>query len=98
MSWLDTIGRDKVDVALDALRKQRDEGHHGVKACLDYANGDERFALWLRLVNAAVTRKAGVSLFDLADVTLRDWFDDGYTPNDAAREALSSDDLYGSFE
>lgn len=59
-----------------------------------YARGDARFAVWLALVDKRVARKVGISLFDLGDCTLRDWFEDGLSPSEAAGEALASDDTY----
>lgn len=59
---------------------------------LGYANNDhsitsytqdEGFRLWLKILDMRVLRRLGVSLFDLRDFTLRDWYDDGITPKQA---------------
>lgn len=62
-----------------------------------YANGDAKFALWLALVDAHVTRRAHVGLFDLGDWPMRDAYDDGVPPSEAALEALRLDDTFGDF-
>jgi len=48
------------------------------------------FEQWMREVNRIVTHIAGVSVHDLADATFRDWYDDEYTPNEAANEVLEA--------
>jgi len=48
----------------------------------------DTFAEWLRQVDAACERIAGVSVHDLADCCFADWHDDGITPTQAARRAL----------
>ena len=63
----------------------------------DYSGGHIAFEGWLRLTDKAVRRKAGLSLFDLADTTLYDFFEDGITPSEAATLVLSEDDTFGGF-
>ncbi len=46
------------------------------------------YSAWMSAVDEAVWRKAGVSVYDLPDCTYRDWFEAGWTPNQAARSAL----------
>jgi hypothetical protein len=46
------------------------------------------FEEWLRAVDERVQRIAGLGLDDLPDVSLRDWYEDGFTPNAAARKAI----------
>lgn len=60
-----------------------------------YANGDSKFAIWLAAVDTKVQRVAGVGLFDLGDWLIRDAYDSGFTPTEAAREALAQDDTFG---
>jgi hypothetical protein len=63
----------------------------------NYAHGDAEFALWMALVDHNLARKVGLGLFDLADWPMRDAFDDGMSPSEAAQEALRSDDTFGGF-
>lgn len=46
---------------------------------------------WEKLVDAAVQMQVGVSLHDLADMPLRDWYDAGMLPGEAAAEALAEE-------
>lgn len=49
------------------------------------------FAAWMDAVDRNCYAIAGLSIHDLADMPFRDWFDDGVTPNEAARQALASE-------
>jgi hypothetical protein len=44
---------------------------------------------WLQEVDRIVSETAGLSLFDLEDVPMRDWFEDRVRARTAARRALS---------
>ena len=59
-----------------------------------YAGGHIGFEAWLIVADREVSRKAGVGLLDLPDVALRDWYDDGITPREAAELALENDDCF----
>jgi hypothetical protein len=48
----------------------------------------QSFEEWRKAVDAAVSRATGLSLDDLPDVALRDWYDDGVTPKSAASRAV----------
>lgn len=48
----------------------------------------EGYTGWENAVDEAVYRIAGVSLYDLPDVDLWSWWEDGYGPSSAARKAL----------
>lgn len=43
---------------------------------------------WVRRVDASVERKVGLSIHELPDVPLRDWYDDGVTSGGAATRAI----------
>lgn len=43
---------------------------------------------WMRLVDAAVARIAGLSAYDLPDYCYRDAYDDGESPTATARAAI----------
>lgn len=45
-----------------------------------YSNGDDWFAVWLFILDYHIRRRVGVSLFDMPDAPLRDYFDDGMRP------------------
>jgi hypothetical protein len=53
---------------------------------------------YLRVCNSLGFAKAGVSIFDLADVTWRDWYDNHLPPQDAVDEALADNDFPSSEE
>ncbi len=49
------------------------------------------FDEWMKQLDKAVSDLSGLSAHDLADQPYRDWFDSGYSPEDAAREALKNE-------
>jgi hypothetical protein len=90
MTWLDSKPADVVGDAIHALSKDP-----AAADALDYAGGDDRFALWLHLVDKRCRTVFGIGIFDLEDWTWRDAFDDGSSP----KEALADfDDHFGLTE
>jgi hypothetical protein len=89
MTWLDTQDTGKVQEWQAAYRTLASLSH-----IREYDGGDERFGVWLALVNARLTRGVGVGLFDLADWNMRDAYEDGMSPREAALEALRNDDTF----
>ena len=59
------------------------------------AAGNLYFGVWLALTDRRVQRRVGLGLLDLADAPLRDWFDDGIQPSEAASLVLAADDTFG---
>jgi hypothetical protein len=57
----------------------------------DYAAGDSDFAEWLHAVDKVIANEFGVSLFDLPDRNMRDLFDDGAQPLEAATEIMDEE-------
>lgn len=49
---------------------------------------EETFEQWYKRVDRAVLQRAGLWVDDLPDCPFRDWFDDGFTPDEAAEMAL----------
>lgn len=92
MTWIDVQDPAKVESSLTQL-KATDRGRHIIE---HYAGGDERFGLWLALADRRMTRAVGVGFSDISDWRWRDAYDEGYTPSEAAREALASDDTYAA--
>ena len=92
MTWLDEQDAGKVDAALAKLRSTERGRTHIVEA-----GGDERFGLWLALVDQRMLRLIGLGYRDISDWRWADAYEDGYSPRDAAREALESDDTYQEF-
>ena len=45
---------------------------------------------WKAAVDKAVSSMVGLSVDDLPDCPLRDWYDDGLSPATAARQAIQS--------
>lgn len=83
---------EKIRAALANYRERRDTPQ--LRRVSEYDGGDDRFGLWLALVDARIVRRVGVGLFDLADWNMRDAYEGGSSPAEGAREALESDDLY----
>ena len=55
----------------------------------DYVDGsDPKFLAWMRAVDAAVSRKVGLSVMDLADIDFVSLFVDGVRPGAAANMAI----------
>jgi hypothetical protein len=48
------------------------------------------FDVWMSEVDAALVRKIGVSSSDLPDFCYRDAYDEGFTPEEAADEAIEA--------
>lgn len=97
-TWVDTREAEepeKIRAALANYRERRKTPQ--LRRVSEYDGGDDRFGLWLALVDARIGRRVGVGLFDLADWNMRDAYDDGSSPKDAAQQALESDDLYAGF-
>ena len=61
----------------------------------EYAGGDLEFGIWLVRTDRVMRRvtHGALSLFDLADCLLRDKYESGSEPRDAAMEALEEDEL-----
>ena len=53
------------------------------------------FGAWFNEVNKCVERICGLSAEDLSDQPYNDWFNDGYTPQEAAHECLSDNGWEG---
>jgi hypothetical protein len=53
------------------------------------------FAEWMREVDAAVWARAGLSVYDLEDVALADWYEDGVRAKTAAGRALRASGFRG---
>lgn len=52
------------------------------------AANEDHFRDWMGAVDRAVSARVGLSAADLPDCPYRDWFDDGVTPQTAARRAV----------
>ena len=52
-----------------------------------------KFQAWMHECDQWLLGKVQVSTYEIADWTWRDAFDDGMSPEDAAREAFEADDL-----
>jgi hypothetical protein len=89
MTWLDEQPADKVAKGLDIYQRLG-------RPMASYAGDDDRFGWWLKLTDLAVQKRIGLGLFDLADWTLRDLYDDGASPLTAALETIAHDDTFGS--
>lgn len=87
---IDTLDPQQVVSSIDAMR-QSDHGRFYID---QVAGGDERFALYLLLIDKKMRLLLGVTHRDTEDAPWRAMYDDGMCPADAIREALSRDDLY----
>lgn len=50
-----------------------------------------KFAQWLKEVDGVIGGICGLGHNDIADQTWYDWFADGYSPEEAAQEALENE-------
>ena len=90
MNWWDEQDTQRQD-RLNAMLDSEDGSEY-----LAYAHGEREFAAWLVIAEVICFRRHGVSIFDLADWTWRDAYDNDTTPNAALREALEFDGTYGN--
>jgi hypothetical protein len=97
MTWIDVREAQEPDKIRAALADYATRRGTTLRRVGEYDGGDDRFGLWLALVDARIVRRVGVGLFDLADWNMRDAYESGASPREAAQEALESDDLYASF-
>lgn len=67
--------------------------HPHAARCLDYARGDREFAAWLLVAEVTCRHDTGLSIFDLADWTWRDAYEDDVPPLDALQDALAADGI-----
>ena len=93
-TWLDTRPAQSVSDAVEAIVQaaQTQTDHRAVEA-IRYSGGDARFALWLYLIDQRISRRYGLSLWDLEDWMSRDAYDAGMSPAEGAREAMGNDDI-----
>lgn len=55
-----------------------------------YLAAYDSYDSWLQAVDDAVARKVGLSIHDLEDVPLMDWYEDGVSPASAASRAIKN--------
>lgn len=84
----------KADKVLAAMDKMRDTDF-GQKYMAQNAPADPGFAVWLMIIDRDLRKQLQVSHRDLSDWNWRDAYDNGTSPQDAAKQALADDDLYG---
>lgn len=73
---------------LDPVRTDELLAKHGEILANRYGVTDQRFALWLGIVDQRLSMRTGMGHRDLADWTWRDAFDDGSSPSEAVQDAL----------
>lgn len=56
---------------------------------MSIADAVASFDVWMIKVDEWCHRLSGVSVYDLPDCCFSDWHEDGYSPREAARMALS---------
>lgn len=94
MTYLDTLPETKVERALERARSAGFTAFG--RNMLEYADGDERFALWLLIADAGMSKTVGVGIFDLADYDWVSAYGSGDSPRQAVRDALGNDDTYSA--
>lgn len=85
MTWFDTL-TTKEQTKLTELLDQPTG-----RDARDYARGDVGFGCWLLYSDALCRKGFGVSIFDLADQTWRDWYEDEIDPVGAVKLALAGE-------
>lgn len=83
---------DKVLAAMDKMR----ETETGQKYMAENSPNDPGFAVWLMIVDRDLSKQVQVTHRSLSDWSWRDAYDNGTSPQEAAKQALAEDDLYGS--
>ena len=63
------------------------ETEPGVFEQLD--TGEKAFEAWMKKVDVSVVSSVGLSIYELLDVSYRDWFEDGMDPGDAASRVIA---------
>jgi len=84
-TWLDNQEADRVEAQIDQMRQHR-------PALIQAQRGDERFALWLHLVDRRVRRQTLVGAGDLVDWPSRESYESGDSPSQAAKLAIENDE------
>ena len=80
-TWTDRLPTDKVAAGIAKV-------HADSHPALDYAGGDDNFALFLAVADNKCQRITGLSIFDLEDHPWCDEFDDGSSPSEALHGCL----------
>lgn len=91
-SWLDHQPQEKIDAALVKFRR-----NPRYQRYLDDYNGDERFALFMALVDRRLLGMVGLTAMDMADFPSWDCYESGMSPADAAMECLYEQDGFDMF-
>lgn len=92
MTWIDTL--DPIKVAA-GLTKIRASAYGPAHPALDYAGGDEHFALFLAVADSKCQRITGLGVFDLEDYLWRDAYDSGLSPSEALHGCLVDNGYIG---
>jgi len=58
----------------------------------------ERFNRFMEKINKEVEKIAGLGVYDLADVSFHDMYEDGFSPREAAIEALENEGFVATEE
>lgn len=92
--WVESLDPDQLQAALDRLRRNAGDHEPIATQAMQYARGDEHFALYLAMCARKCQRAIGVTIWDLADCLWRDWYDDGLPPREAVLECIERDDTF----
>jgi hypothetical protein len=66
------------------------EGDTYCPNCVCYRPNRPTYDKWMAEVDDALVRKVGVSSADMPDICYRDLYDSGYSPEEAADEAIEN--------
>lgn len=72
--------------------------HRPVGAQVRSYTTDEDFGIWMLVIESHLRRKLGIGVFDLADDTYRDKFDDGVPPLEVSSEIVARVQRNGIFD
>jgi hypothetical protein len=92
MNWITQQDPGKVAANIEKLAAAN--WTTGGRNWLDYAGGNQDYALWLALCDSRCSRLIGLGIFDLEDWRWGDAFEGDYSPRDAVMECLSEDSIY----
>lgn len=94
MTWIDnqiSSGATTTEKVAEAAAKLTAESPDYLAS----SGGDVHFALYVRLVDALMRKHFGITHNDIADFLWRDAFDAGTKPDEAIKDALANDEIFG---
>jgi hypothetical protein len=77
-----------------ALHAELDRIHAEQSSRLEEPKPDTGFVKWYAVASRQLDKLTGIDADEYFDVPWHDWYDDGYTPNRAAKAAIKMGDTF----